>query len=182
MANVKSIYLASKNLPARPKWSRPDRETTYTWFDAPIDIEGVTQTGLFLHGGAYAQHPDVHVTLELKVRTDAGRWLPLERADWRSLNGGHSNPRSGRAPWAGKLAGRRLSDSHLHEFSLNWSEAEQRMRTPHLKIAREFEAPLDDFEALRDYFGERTRIENIEIVPEPPWVRDLFTGIGQWAN
>lgn len=173
MATLRDIFEAEKELGLFPGWSSPEEETGYIWFDAPIEIDGVTETGLVMHGGCLAHRPDCHVTFELRIaRTPGRRCVPIDRLDWRSLEGGHSNPRKPRSQWSG----RRVSDTHIHDFWLNWSEAEQRMRGGGLSIAREIDELVQTFEDALVHTGNRLRINNIGIVERPPWVYDLFSG------
>lgn len=173
MASVKEIFLADKAIGFFPGWSRPEAETDYIWFDAPIEIGGVAETGLVLHGGCFAHRPDCHVSLELRIARTPGRHcIPIERFDWRSLEGGHSNPRKPRSEWSG----RRVSETHLHDFWLNWSEAEQRMRLGGLTMAREIQENVQTFQDVRAFVGNRLRINNIDVVQAPEWAYDLFSG------
>lgn len=173
MASLREIYLAEKTIGRFPGWSSPEGETGYLWFDAPIEIGGVAETGLVLHGGCYERHPERNVTLELRISKAPGRNVtPVERLDWRSLQGGHSNPRKPRSEWSGV----RVGDTHLHEFSLNWSEAIKNVRGGRLATAREISEDLQTFEMVRDYFGKSANIINMQLVERPPWVYDLFYG------
>lgn len=172
MASIKQLFLSEKRIGAFPGWTRVERETRYVWFDAHLAIDGITETGLLLHGGCYANRPEANVTFELRLARTPGRnSLPIERLDWRSLEGGHSNPRRPRSEWSGK----RVSNTHLHDFWLNWSETEQRMRSGGLSTAREVEIPLECYTDILTYIGQRLRISDISIVSEPPWLYDLFT-------
>lgn len=172
MATIKDVFESEKSISFFPGWSKPEPETDYVWFDAPVEIGGVTETGLVLHGGCYAQRSDCNVSFELRFSKAPGKKsLPIERTDWRSLEGGHTNPRRPRSEWSG----RRVSETHLHEFALNWAHSEQRMRFGNLPTAREISTILNDFEGLREYVGNRLRINNIDVVESPPWVYDFFT-------
>lgn len=173
MATYKEIFEADKDIGYFPGWSKPEAETDYSWFDAPIEIGGVTETGLVLHGGCYAHRPDVNLTLELRFSGRPGRrCIPLERLDWRSLEGGHSNKRKRCI----QLGGPRVDDSHLHDFYMNWSDEHERMQSTGLPCARNLEKELESFESVREFVGIRMRINNIDIVERPPWVYDIFTG------
>lgn len=175
MASVKEIYLADKRIGYFPGWSKPEKETDYIWFDAPIEIGGIAETGLVLHGGCYAHMPNAHVSFELRIARTPGRnCIPIERFDWRSQDGGHSNPRKPKSDWSGQ----RVSDTHLHDFWLNWSEAEQRLRSGGLQTAREIEEQIQNFTEVLKYVGNRLRINNIDVVTEPNWVYDFFN----WEN
>lgn len=158
-----------------PGWSKPDPETEYTWFDAPLEIEGITETGLVLHGGCYRNRPDCSVSIELRIAKSKSlgrQCIPLERIDWRSLSGGHSNPRRSGHPLSGKI----LPQTHIHTFSDNFSEATHKMKLGNLRMAQEIEPEPTDFETVRAIAGKRLRINNIELVERPDWRYDLFGG------
>ncbi|TPN02465.1 hypothetical protein [Mesorhizobium sp. B2-1-5] len=152
------------------EWSKPDPEDGYIRFYAPPEIDGIVEAGLVLTGGTYSQHPDWHVTFELSVAGLAGhRHTKLIRVDWRDTKGGHSN---NRRKCAGD--GKRVPETHLHSFELNWIEAERRMKRGKLPCAEAIDQELQSFEQLRSFVGTRFRINNIGIVPRPDWVYDLF--------
>lgn len=168
---MKEIFVAEKEIGHFPGWSGPEEETGHLWFDAPIEIGGVTETGLVLHGGCIATRPECHVTFELRIaKTPGRRSVPIERIDWKSLQGGHSNPRKPSSRWAGQ----RVSDTHLHDFWLNWSETKQQMRQGGLRVAREIDERLEGFGDVLAFVGNRLRINNIDIVKHPPWEYHLF--------
>jgi hypothetical protein len=171
MADLERLAKAAKDISYFPGWSKPEVDTSYTWFDAPLEIDGVTETGLVLHGGCFANRPDCHVTFELRVsRASTGnKCFPLSRVDWRALTG-HSNPR-----FRGhRLSGARLGDTHIHAFELNWDSVQHRMLRPGLRFAQDIGPPPNDFEELLQFAGNSLRINNIGVVSRPPWVYDLF--------
>jgi hypothetical protein len=171
MLTIKNVFEAEKSISYFPEWSQPESETGYVWFDAPIEIRGVTETRLVLHGGCFSRLPERNVSFKLRyLKAPGKRCLPIERVDWKS-QGGHSNPRKPRSDWSGQ----RVSETHLHEFILNWSESKKRMRFGTLPTAREISTKLNDFKSLREYAGNRFRINNIDVVSNPPWVYDFFT-------
>ena len=98
------LALSWKTIPVQIQWTRPDPDDGYIRFSAPLDIEGITESGLVLTAGTYANMPDRHVTFELSVAGLNGmRRIRLARVDWRSLRGGHSNQRNrGLGPWDGE--------------------------------------------------------------------------------
>jgi hypothetical protein len=125
-----------------------------------------------LTGGAYAQHADRHVSLELAIQGLNGtRRIRLSRIDWRSLRRGHSNPRG---KCLGAWDGKRVPETHYHSFEMNWVEAERRMKKGKLPCAKPIDEPLQSFEQLRAFAGISFNINNISIVPPPPWEYDLF--------
>ncbi|MDP3410928.1 hypothetical protein [Bosea sp. (in: a-proteobacteria)] len=141
-------------------------------FAVPLEIDGITESGLILTGGTYAHHPDEHVTFEMAVNDYAGtRRIRLCRLDWRSLQDGHSNLRK---KCSGQWAGKRVPATHLHTFEANWIEGEQRMKKGKLPCAEPISQPLQTFDELRSFVGSYFRINNISVVPTPNWVYDLF--------
>jgi hypothetical protein len=155
-----------KTIAAFPGWSDPEPDTGYAWFNAPLEIDGVVQARLVLHGGCYIPYPDCNVVLELRLLKVPGRrGVPLMRVEWKSLTGGHTNPPRGDSRWSG----RRVSDTHIHPFDLNWSAAQQRMRYGNIRMATEIDQKLQSFEDVRAYAGNRFKINNIDLVELPNW-------------
>lgn len=174
MHDLQKIVAAEKSLSVFPGWSKPESETQYLVFDAPIEIEGVTETGLVLHGGCFRDRPNCNVSFELRIAKSPGRrCIPIERFDWLSLNGGHSNPRRNGHPLSGLI----LPPTHLHAFEHNYSEAEHKMRAGNLRMAQEVDPEPQDFDSVREFVGKRLRINNIDLVHEPDWQYDLFGGM-----
>lgn len=167
---LKKIAEAEKAIAFFPGWSDPDPHDGYTRFSTPISIGGVTVAGLFLTGGTYAQYPDRHVSFELAISQAGGRRRTrLMRLDWRDIKGGHTNRRSCPSGCPG-----RTEATHFHSFDLNWSKAEQRMRSKKLRCACNVPEQLQSFEELRNHVGKLFRINNIAIVTPPKWTYDLF--------
>lgn len=166
-----TLVNATKQIAQFPGWQDAEPETGYMWFDAPIDIAGVVQDGVFLHGGCYRYAPEKHVTFELFARSQSGRRkIPLNRVDWRSLNGGHSNPRRPGSP----VSGLRVSATHFHDFELNWIPLESRMRGRDLSQARNIDEELQSFESLREFVRRSFRITNMDVVLPPKWEYKLL--------
>lgn len=172
MATFAQIADAEKLISHFPGWSAPEPETGYVWFDAPLEIGGVVERALVIHGGCYYNRPDCHVTFELRIgKTPGRRCVPLMRIEWRSLNDGHTNPRRrGNA-----LSGLEVPSTHIHPFEPNWSEAEGRMRMGNLRMADVINEDIQTFEELRSIVGNLFRISNIDVVQAPPWEYSLFS-------
>lgn len=164
MIEIPALVSGWKNIVSFPGWSPPEKGDGYMRFSVPLEIGGIVQEGFTLQGGCYRDHPDRHVTFQLCLLTKR-RTVPLERLDWRSLQGGHTNPRGRSSEWAG----RRVSKTHLHAFELNWVAQEQRMRAGNLPLAMEISEELQTFEQLLQFTGKRFRIKNMEIVATPEW-------------
>jgi hypothetical protein len=160
---------ATKAISFFPGWSLPD-EADYIWFDAPLEIGGVTEVGFVLHGGCYRNQPDRHVTMELRVGRIPGRkCVPLKRVCWRSLTG-HTNKRGMGPP---NLAGKRLTNSHHHSFDLNWLPNENRMRSGNLPLAMDMGSGLESFQEVMVFVGIAFKISNIEAITPPEWQHTL---------
>ncbi len=152
-------------------WSDPEMETSYIWFNAPLEIGGFVEAGLVLHGGCYAAVPDRNVVFELRGQVPgAAKAKAVMRAEWRSLTGGHRNPR--RRDVA--TSGQRVGDTHIHPFDLNWSATQGRLRKGNLRQALPFDKEFQSFESFRDAVGNHFGISNIGVVLPPPWVYDLY--------
>lgn len=171
MYDIKRLYFAEKSI-VFPGWSKPDPETQVVHFDAPVEIGGVTEAGLVLHGNCKIDRPDCHVSLELRIQRQPGKHaVSIERLDWRGLDGGHSNYRA-KYPYSGREVG----PTHLHAFSMNYSRSEGRMRKG-LRAARGLYCEPSTFEEVRTLAGKRMRINNIDVVERPNWVYTLFDGV-----
>ena len=47
-----ALLLPDKRLSVFEGWSQPEPDTWYSWFNAPIEIDGITsRPGFVLHGG-----------------------------------------------------------------------------------------------------------------------------------
>lgn len=158
-----------KELATAPTWSEPEPETDYVWFDVPIIVNGFVESGIVFHGGCYRAHVDRHVTFELRS-INGRRKTPLQRIDWRSVSGGHRNKVRDGSP----VSGKRLGDTHIHAFELNYSQAEDRMRGTNLHMADNIAEEIQSFESLRDFAGRAFFITNIHVVSTPPWAYNLF--------
>jgi hypothetical protein len=167
MHPLQALAEAEKAISAFAGWSEPEAETGYMWFDAPLEIGGVTEPGFVLHGGCLRFQPDCNVALEIRINKRPGRrCVPMMRACWRSLKGGHTNPRRDGA----RLSGVRVASStHLHSFAENWWPDRQRMREGNLRFAEPVEQEMQSFTAFRDYVGKQFRINNIAVVTVPEW-------------
>jgi hypothetical protein len=166
MDPLPTLAAAEKRISFFPGWSAPEPETGYIWFDAPMEIGGVTERGFILHGGCLVDKPDRHLVFEVRISKVPGRrCIPLMRFEWRSLKGGHTNPRCSGEEWSAK----RVGPTHLHPFDLNWMPSLKRMRWAKLRAAVDIAEDLQTFNAVRDFVGDRFRINNLSIVKEPPW-------------
>lgn len=171
----KELFEAEKSLALFSGWSDPDPETFVMWFNAPLeialDVEGVVEANFTLHGECRLDLQDQNVGLELQFQLPGRRQrFSLARLDWRSIRGGHTNPRRpGKA-----LSGRRAPATHYHDFWLNYEADKGRMAKGDLPFAREIIEVLQSFEDMRAQAGIFFNINNIELVKRPPWAYDLF--------
>jgi hypothetical protein len=169
---LEAMFHAEKAIATVPVWSQPEPETDFVWFLAPLEINGVVEANFVLFGGANHKLADRNVIFELQVGAPGQRKkIPLARVEWRSIKGGHSNRRRG----GNASSERRVSDTHYHSFEANWVASERRMRSGNLPQAVGLEEEPQSFESLREVIGNLFRINNISIVPKPPWEYNLFT-------
>jgi hypothetical protein len=141
------------------------------WFNAPLEVDGVIEANFTLHGESRMDLQDQNIGLEIQFQLPGRRQrFSLARLDWRSIKGGHTNPRRpGKA-----LSGRRVSETHYHDFWLNYEADKGRMAKGDLPFARDIIDKLQTFEELRSQAGVFFNINNIELVNRPPWAYDLF--------
>lgn len=156
-----------KSISFFPGWSDPDKEDGYSYFQAPLSINGVVEGGLFLTGGCYRNIPDKHVTFEILLLTAGGsKRTKIMRVDWRSIRGGHTNQRKYKCP---DECPKRTEPTHFHSFDTNWLEDKMKMRGPKLPCAIDLEDELETFESLKVFVGKNFRIDNMNVVEYPPW-------------
>lgn len=173
---LKELFDSPKSLVVTPHWSKPE-PNGFSWFDAPLEVGGVTERLFVLHGGHQRDLPDAHVSFEIKIgRPGTKKRIPLARIEWRSLKGGHTNPRKGPA-FLKHLYGVRVQDTHHHKFDYNYVSEEDRMRGGNLPWAEGFEEEIVSFESLREKVGNCFGISDISLVTKPVWDYDLLSGV-----
>ena len=165
------LFGTQKALIAFPGWSAPALESGVSWFNAPLEVEGVVLAGFTLHGECCRDLPDQNVGLELQLQLPEHRHkFSLARLDWLSIKGGHSNLRRHGHP----LSGHRCRPTHYHDFDLNYDATKGRMLMGDLPFARDLSEDIQSFEEMRQMAGNLLRINNIDIVGRPKWEYDLF--------
>lgn len=154
----------TKTIAYFPDWQRGDNSAL--WFDAPLEIGGVTAAGLFLHCEARRDMPNCNVGFEITyLIPNSRRRFALQRLDWESWKRQHVNPRKRGYP----LRGKRVGPTHIHPFALNWNEAAKKFRKGDLPVATDFDGELQTFDQARAAAGFFLGISNIELVMRPPW-------------
>lgn len=176
--DLPGLIHCKKSISYFPGWSPPEAETGSMWFLAPLEIGEVIQDGFHLFGLCNSHYPDGHVCFELVLsKTPKSRRTVLERIEWRSLQGGHSNKRK-------RVAGvpRRTRATHWHRFELNYKSSSRRMIGDNLPVAQNIDDPLKKFEDLRIFVGNRLNIDNLDIVAVPEWEYNLFHGTRRFPD
>lgn len=170
MVDLPGLARSQKRIVRFPGWSPPEDETGYLAFSAPLVIGDIVEEGFNLEGGCFRQNRDVNVCFELVLgKSPTRKRTPIERIEWRSLKGGHSNKRN-------KPPGlvRRTGADHIHRFDLNYLKTEMRMRGDNLPLADNFSEVVESFEGLLQYAGRTFNISNIDVVKRPDWDYGLF--------
>lgn len=152
---------AIKRLTSSHDWEEIDHN--YLSWVGPLDIDGVTILGLQVRLQAHILHPNEAVMAQLEYRPPGGRPQQLIRAEWRPL-APHNNKNRGPSEW--KF--RQFQQTHVHRFQDNWFPAEERMLNPNLPIAIPIQ-DVDSYAKFLDICVQELIIENMSIVPMPPW-------------
>jgi len=153
---------AEKELSAVPVWI--DRGSDGLEVSATLEVGGVTVEGLTLRGTARKPLMDRHVTFQLEYRHSQIIGGPVARIEWRPLN-----PHNNKGLGPKRLQHVIQTSSHHHLFDLNWRRSEEGVLKGDLPIAVPLEGEPKNFRALLAVVGKKFRINNIQIIPLPPW-------------
>ena len=156
------IYEAEKNLSTTGQWVEADNQRLHLF--VPLEIDGVVLEGLALRGRATKDRPDEEVMLQLEFPQAKRRERGIERVDWRPL---HIHNNLGRGPAEFRFL--QQSGSHHHVFELNWLAEENRMLAGNLPIARPLNEDPSSYESLLEFVNKSFRINDIGLIPPPPW-------------
>ncbi len=166
------IMKSEKKLVSAVSWSLPQPETQKIGWLSPLEINGVTEQGLFLRGVCYENRPNEAVTFQIEMgQAHLRARLPLCRIDWRPIAATHRNER----PLA-KLHDlpRSITGSHVHPFLMNWDESLGIMRPSNLPVASEIPIIINTFNNLLAFLGAEFNVVGVEKIPEPNWFRKLL--------
>jgi hypothetical protein len=160
-----------KAISGSPKWSKPDGADQIIRLSASLEVNGNTLQGFFLKGRARANQPssDISFTLTYLPPGQKRGGVTLERIDWRPLTP-HTNtdPSSPHDLYLLELPG-----THWHSFELNWrSQLGRPLKW--VPVACPISPDFQSFADLRAGVGNRFRISNIGLIPEPDWVKVLL--------
>ncbi len=136
----------------------------------PLDIGGVTVEGLRLRITAHQNMPDRNVTIQLECSATRREGGPIARIEWRSPRK-HNNKGRGPKELRHVLQG----GTHHHKFDLNWKDNQKGMlERGELKIAVPLDPDPKDFHALMRVVGVEFQIDNMGVIPIPPWEEALL--------
>ncbi len=156
-----------KTIPLFTGWQTTGHEASTAWFEVALEIDGIVEPSVTLHGEARADMPDMSVGFEIYFRyPNSKRKVALARLDWKSWKGGHTNKRKRGWPEPER---RRVGETHFHAFELNWHPEKKKLRRGDLPVAAEIDGELQSFESARAMAGFLLRISNIDLVTRPPW-------------
>ena len=155
------LMAVTKTLTTVPEWKEHGDQFRFV---STLDVDGVTQEGLWLLGRCLREHPDCDVTFQIDRMYAGFRRGPAMRLDWRPKNS-HTNKNLGPS----ELRLRIIEGSHVHPFDENWTLGFQRMVSENLPIAIPLDEDPKDFAALTQLAGELFRIDGLESLPVPSW-------------
>jgi hypothetical protein len=167
MVDLAGLYLGIKRLPASVGWIEKDFENLV--LVSPVEIDGVVVEGLRFRLTAMRSMPEEAVTCQLEYHERRRVGGPFCRVDWRPIHR-HDN----RAIGPPELRHRRFTGSHHHGFNINWTYAAAMVRRGNLPIVIPLDSEPQNFSELIAFLGKELRIENLSLVPRPPWQADLF--------
>lgn len=156
------LVTAQKKIPLAKDWPVVEDSQALSW-RSPLEIDDVTIAGLFMRVEADAFLVEEAVRVQLEFHPARGKAEPLCRVEWRPLRV-HNN--KGRGPQDLRFMPFRAT--HVHPFGLNWVSGEGRMLAGNLPIAIPIQ-DVDSFEKFLDICGKILNIENMQLVPVPPW-------------
>lgn len=131
---------------------------------SPLEVDGVTLSGVQLRMRAIKDLPDRAVMIQLEYNPPRGRSERLIRIEWRPLTP-HVN--NGRAPDPYKFT--TIAGSHVHLFEHNYIVAADRMVRHNLPHAIPLEPEPENFIELLEFAGKILKISNLHRVEMPEW-------------
>ena len=168
-AALDALVTAEKTLSTPIAWVRDDQGDFR--FTRPLDIDGITQEGLFLFGRAVSILPDRDVTLGLRWADARARGGPFDRLDWKPI---HIHNNKGLGPPA--LRHVLIEGTHRHPLADNAALAMG--LTEAIRQNLPVAAPVEPEPGWRAFLAEAARCWNmpgLHDTPGPPWQYDLPT-------
>jgi hypothetical protein len=161
------VYAVDKSLSKEGQWIEGDSQRLN--LTLALEIDGIVIEGLVIRGRTLKDRPDEEVMFQLEYPQPLRRERGLERIDWRPL---HTHNNQGRGPM--ELRFLQQTSSHRHAFDLNWVSAEGRMLAGNLPLAHPLSDEPATFGELLEFVKKSFRINNIGLIPPPPWEAFLF--------
>jgi len=168
--DLPGLMAAQKAIAGKPAWERSN--AAYFCLTASLEVDGATIPGLELRGGARQSLPDRAVRMQIQLQPPRGPCIPLARAEWRPTSV-HTNKAVGPL----ELQMLRISETHIHDFDLNWLPEHGRMREGSLPVARPIRPDLQSFEDFLVFVGQAFRISNMQKIERPSWQEPGLFGI-----
>jgi hypothetical protein len=159
---------ADKTMAVPVTWAEADGNLQFT---VPLDIEAVTEEGLWLFGRANAALPEREVTLGLRWVGVPSRFEVFDRFDRRPI-GGHNN--KGLGPR--ELRFRPFDGTHRHPLDVNAALAIGLLRAmaENLPVAVPVEPDPAIWRAFLATVADQYRIHDLVTAPPPPWQYELL--------
>ncbi|MDD2704916.1 MAG: hypothetical protein PHU07_06235 [Acidocella sp.] len=166
------LILSEKVIVSSASWSAPESTSLKMHWNSPVEIDGVTQEGLFIRGVCYEDRQDEAVTLQIEVGSLGSRTrIPLCRLDWRPTAEVHRNNKILSSRYG---LPRIIKKCHFHPFHMNWDDETLKMRESNLPLAYEIQEKINSFSNLLEFFGKKCNIKGVKNIPEPNWSRKLI--------
>ena len=168
MVDLAVLHQGVKSLPGPVGWI--ERDSDNLALTSPLEIDGVAIEGLRFRLTAMRSMPVEAVTCQLEYHERKNVGGPFCRIDWKPAHT-HDNLANGPP----ELKHRRfVSESHHHQFEVNWEYAASMVRRGSLPIAVPFDYEPTSFAELLEFLEKELRISSLRSVPSPPWQAGLF--------
>jgi hypothetical protein len=165
LAVLRRGVLAPKRLAVEPIWkSQPHKSTSLLRLVAALEIDGVAQEGLYLHGRTLQRTAARDLTFSLYYEY-AHVGHNLTRVDWR--------PKRPHTDTIGGINERKsFAGSNWHSFDDNAAYGLSALQSGiqgNLPRAVPLDPDPPNVKALLQIIKHLMNIENIEEIPDPPW-------------
>lgn len=167
VARLTTFIEAEKTLSGPVDWV-PDHSNLR--FAIALDIDGITEAGMLLHGRARFFPPERDITLGLSWKDPSGQGGNFERLDWRPI---HAHNNKGLGPTEHRFI--LIEGIHRHCLAANAALAMgmRRAMAERLPVAMPVEPDPPDWSSLLALAAHFWNLQGIVHISPPPWQYDL---------